>query len=158
MKIAIAADHQGIKLKEALRVFLLSLSHEVSDLGPEGEQSVDYTDYGFPVAEGVASGKWERGILICKTGIGMSIVANKVPGVRAALCMDEEIAKLSREHNDSNVLVLAAMRTDAEKAKRILKVWLEAGFLGERHGRRIGKIKSYERERSCANNKQDGQS
>jgi ribose 5-phosphate isomerase B len=153
MKIAIGADHRGVSLKAALKSYLLSLSHEVTDLGPEGDASVDYPDYGFPLAEGVASGKWDRGILICMTGIGMSIVANKVAGARAALCIDEEIAKLSREHNDSNVLVLSAMKTDPEKAKRVAKVWLDTKFLGERHERRIDKIKSYERERSCAKSK-----
>lgn len=140
MQIAIGSDHGGYKLKEEIKRYLEKKGYTYKDFGCNSEESCDYPDYGFPVSEAVAKGEYDRGILICKTGIGMSIIANKVKGIRAALCNTSEIAKKSREHNDANVLVLAAV-IDALK---IVDVWLNTNFLGGRHKRRLDKIKMYE--------------
>jgi ribose 5-phosphate isomerase B len=143
MKIIIGSDHAGFALKEALkRVF-----DGMTDVGTDSEDSVDYPDFGARVAHAISSGEFERGILICGSGVGMSIVANKFPGVRAALCTDTETARLSRMHNDANVLVLAGRRTDTDTAVAIVDVWLATPFEGERHARRLDKIRNIEEEK-----------
>ena len=118
---------------------------EVQDLGPEGKASVDYPDYAERVGEAVVSGKVDRGILICCSGLGMSIAANKVKGIRAALVESVESARLSRLHNDANILCLSALRTSEDTAREIVKVWLETGFEGGRHQRRVEKIGELEK-------------
>jgi ribose 5-phosphate isomerase B len=147
-KIIIGSDHAGFSLKEAIRPFLADMNLAVTDIGAYSTESVDYPDYGSQVAQRVASGEFERGILVCGSGVGMTIVANKYPLIRAVLCLDEETARLSREHNDANILVLAGRRTDLDKAKTIISVWLETAFAGERHQRRLDKIREIERQ-SC---------
>jgi len=144
MRIAIACDHGGYRLKEDLKNYLQELGHSPVDLGTHSEASVDYPDFGLKVAEGVARGDYPLGILICGTGIGMSIVANKVPGVRAALCTDTFMARCSREHNHANVLVLGERVIGPGLARDIVKIWLETEPGGERHQRRVEKIKAIE--------------
>jgi ribose 5-phosphate isomerase B len=144
MKIVIGSDHGGFELKEDLKNRLAEQKVEVLDLGTHSESSVDYPDIGSAVAERVSSGEFARGILICGTGIGMSIVANRFPGVRAALCHDLFTARLSREHNDSNLLVLGGRTTGKGLAQEILAVWLDTGFQGGRHERRLEKIHQLE--------------
>ena len=146
MKLAIGCDHGGFDLKEALVAYLREEGHEVKDFGSYDKNSIDYPDYVFPVAEGVARGEFERGIVICTTGIGVSIAANKVQGIRCALVTDEYSAKMTREHNDTNMLALGANVTTAVRAKGIVDIWLEEAFShGERHQRRIDKISAYEK-------------
>lgn len=145
MKIGIGSDHAGFELKEDLRRYLGEQNIEVEDFGTHDESSVDYPDIGVAVAEKVAGGELDRGILICGTGLGMSIVANRFAGVRATLCHDLYTASMSREHNDSNLLVLGGRLTGKGLAREILKVWLETAFQGGNHERRLGKIKSLER-------------
>lgn len=144
MKVVIASDHGGFRLKEEIVKQLESKNIEYEDYGAYSEESVDYPDYGQRVGEAVASGKFDRGIVICGTGIGISIAANKVPGVRAALCGDCFSAKASREHNNANVLALGERVTGVELAKMIVDIWLETEFLGGRHERRVGKIGTIE--------------
>ncbi len=144
MRIVIGADHGGFKLKEPLVKFLRAKGHAVKDMGTFSEESCDYPMIGYKVAKLVAARAYSRGILICKTGIGMSMVANKVRGVRAALCDKPDIARSSREHNDSNILVFAANIVTTGKAKKILEAWLMAKHLGARHARRVGQIKEIE--------------
>lgn len=146
MRIAIGCDHAGFLLKEELKAYLQALGHEVEDMGTHSLESVDYPDYARQVAEAVAQGKVERGIVICGTGIGSSIVANKVPGVRAALCHESYTARMSREHNDSNVLALGGRVLGVELAKEIVQVWLASEFQGGRHALRVEKIRTIERE------------
>ncbi|MCU0531731.1 MAG: ribose 5-phosphate isomerase B [Syntrophales bacterium] len=148
MNIIIGADHAGYALKEAVKAALSTAGCRLVDAGTRGEESVDYPDFGVLAAEGVSSGRFERGILVCGSGVGMAIVANKFPGVRAALCLDEETARLSRQHNDSNVLVLAGRKTDPDTAGRIARVWLETPFEGGRHQKRLDKIRELE-QRLC---------
>ncbi len=141
MKVAVGADHGGWSLKEHLKPFLDRLGHEVVDVGTFSAESVDYPDYGRSVADRVAGGEVERGIAVCTTGIGMSIVTNKVAGVRSALCHDARSAKFSRAHNDANVLALGGAVVTPEQAEEIVRIWLETPFEGvERHVRRVGKI------------------
>ncbi len=140
MKIAIGCDHAGFELKEDLRVYLRERGVEVLDLGtPEGAP-VDYPEIGMAVAERVSTGAIPRGILICGTGIGMSVVANRFRGVRATLCHDLYTARMSREHNDSNVLVLGGRLLGKGIAREIVGIWLEAEFLGGNHQRRLDQI------------------
>ena len=146
MKIAIASDHAGYKLKEYLRKILEKEGYEVADLGTYSSESVDYPDYATKLAKLVSKNLVEKGILICGTGIGMSIAANKFPGVRAAVCWSEETAALSRRHNDANILCLGGRVLKPEKAAKILKIWLSTEFEGGRHFRRIQKIKKIEEE------------
>jgi len=148
VNIIIGADHAGYALKEAVKDALSAAGCRLVDAGTRGEESVDYPDYGVLAAEGVSSGRFERGILVCGSGVGMAIVANKFPGVRAALCLDEETARLSRQHNDSNVLVLAGRKTDPDTAGRIVRAWLETPFEGGRHQKRLDKIRELE-QRLC---------
>jgi ribose 5-phosphate isomerase B len=142
MKIAIGSDHgKGFELKEKMIAFLKEKGYEVEDKGTYTPESCDYPDFARPVAEDVAAGKADKGIVICTTGIGVSITANKVKGIRCALCFNEEMAELTRLHNDSNVLALRAAVVSEEMAKKIAMIWLTTEFSGEeRHARRIRKI------------------
>lgn len=137
MKIAIGCDHAGYELKETVKDKLTSEGYELIDLGTNSSESVDYPIYGRAVGEKVASGECDKGIAICGTGIGISISCNKVKGVRAALCNTEHLAKMSREHNDANVLCLGAREIDKELALKIVDKWLSTDFLGGKHLRRI---------------------
>ncbi len=151
MKISIGSDHGGLALKSGITAFLKKKGMDVLDFGAHSKESCDYPDYAVKVAESVASGSTDLGILICKTGIGMSIAANKVPGIRAALCKDKETARLSREHNGANVLALDGS-LDEETTLGIVETWIASGFSsGEdnrRHTRRIEKINEIERKYS----------
>lgn len=144
MKIAVGSDHRGFTLKAHLIEMLSREGHEVLDLGCQGTEAVDYPDYAFRVGETVASGGAERGILVCGSGIGMSIAANKVHGVRAALCCSVEDARMTRRHNDSNVLALSERGLGDPKTEEIIRVWLSTPFEGGRHARRVEKIRAYE--------------
>jgi len=144
-KILIAADHGGFALKENLKPYLKRKGFSVQDLGTFSEERCDYPEFAYQLASKVAQGKFKRGILICKSGIGDSIVANRVPGVRAALCHNEKCSRLSREHNDSNVLVLAALFVKPGLARKITDIWLKTKFKGGRHKRRLNQIKEIER-------------
>jgi ribose 5-phosphate isomerase B len=144
MKIAIGTDHGGFELKEHVKKFLQDRGFEVTDLGTNSTESVDYPEYALKVAEAVATGQVKRGVLICGTGIGMCITANKVKGVRAALCPDVFSAKMSREHNDANILCLGGRTLKKELALDILETWLNSNFEGGRHQRRIDQISEYE--------------
>jgi ribose 5-phosphate isomerase B len=143
-KIIVGADHGGFKLKEEVRAYLGRKGFSVTDAGTYSPESCDYPDSAFEVANGVSTGAYKRGILICKSGVGDSIVANKFPGVRAALCGAVVCARLSREHNDSNILVLGSAFTDTATSKRMVDIWLKTPFAGGRHKRRIDKIKKIE--------------
>jgi ribose 5-phosphate isomerase B len=144
MKIAIGSDHRGIDAKRRIAALLRTLGHEVQDVGPENPDSVDYPDYAFQVAKAVSAKFVDRGILICGTGIGMCIAANKVPGVRAAPCHDSITAEMSRRHNDANVLCLSADLLGEELIERMVRIWLETDFEGGRHARRVEKITRFE--------------
>jgi ribose 5-phosphate isomerase B len=147
--IVIASDHAGVALKnQVIRLVQEKLGYEVKDLGTFSEDSVDYPDYGMLVGKAVSGGEAERGILICGTGIGMSIIANKFPGVRAALCHNEVTARLSREHNDANVLVMGERILGTAVALDLVKVWFETAFEGGRHQRRLDKIRAIEEEQN----------
>ena len=152
MKIALGADHAGFELKEKIKQYLLEKGITVDDRGTYSPQSVDYPDYAFRVAEEVAAGKAESGILVCGSGIGMSIAANKVHGVRAAHVTSEMEAQLSREHNDANVLAVGGRVLDEGTARKIVERWLSTGFAGGRHQQRVEKITAIEREESPAAN------
>lgn len=140
MKIAIGADHAGYELKEHVKVLVRAEGHDVEDFGTNDSRSVDFPDYGFAVAEHVAAGNADRGILVCGTGIGMSVTANRVRGVRAALVYDLFGAEMSRRHTDANILVLAGRMTGKGLAEEIVRTWLATPFEGERHKRRIDKM------------------
>ncbi len=144
MKIAVGCDHAGFGLKEEIIGLLRDLGLEFVDCGTNGTQSVDYPDFGEKVSGLVSSGKVERGILICGTGIGMSMVANKFPNVRAALCNDLFSAKMSRLHNDANVLVLGGRVIGKDLAYEIIRTWMTTPFEGDRHMRRLNKIRKIE--------------
>ena len=146
MRIGLGCDHGGFELKEELRRYLRSIGEDPVDVGVFDQESVDYPDFGIQIAQQVSNGGLERGILICGTGIGMSIVANKFPGVRAAVVHDLYTARFSREHNDTNVLVLGGRIVGKELAKEIVHVWLRAAFAGGRHKRRLEKIEILEKE------------
>ena len=139
-KIAIASDHGGFDLKESIIAHLLNTGWEVDDLGPHSRDSVDYPDYGVKLVEEVAEKKVDRGIVICGTGIGMSIVVNRFPGIRGTLCSDLFTAKLCREHNDSNILVMGGRVIGKGLAAEIVNTWLNTPFEGGRHQRRLDKI------------------
>ena len=142
--IALGCDHGGFDLKLALVDYLRSKGLAVRDFGAHGRESVDYPDYGKEVSRSVALGEAERGVLVCTSGIGMSIIANKFPNVRAALVHDIEGARSSREHNDANILVLGGAKTDALLARQIIETWLATPFSGGRHQRRVDKIRQIE--------------
>lgn len=143
-KIAIASDHRGVALKKILIDSLTEKGYAVKDFGPQSDESVDYPDFAVKAAESVAKGESDSGIVICNSGIGMSISANKVKGIRAALCHDLESAKASRQHNNANVLALGAAVVPGGLAKEIALTWLTTPFEGGRHEKRVGKISSYE--------------
>ncbi len=145
MRIALGSDHAGFGLKEALKQLLVEPTLDVEDFGAPSDASVDYPDFAAPVARAVASGRCDRGILICGTGIGMAMAANKVPGVRAAVAGDLDSARLSREHNDANVLALGARSTTSDLACAIVRAFLETAFAGGRHERRVHKIADLDR-------------
>ncbi|HEU4962414.1 MAG TPA: ribose 5-phosphate isomerase B [Bacilli bacterium] len=144
MKIAIAADHGGYLLKEQVKKKLEAMNLEFHDFGTDSEESVDYPDYGIKVAEAVAGGEYDRGILICGTGLGMMIVANKVPGIRCALLHDTFSAKATREHNDANVMAMGARVIGPGLAEDIVELWLTTDFSGGRHQKRLDKIGAIE--------------
>lgn len=143
-RIAIGADHAGRALKEEILVFLRDAGYSVEDMGTYGDESVDYPDYALKVARAVATGAADLGILICGTGIGMSIAANKVRGVRAAVATDCYMARMAREHNDANILCLGGRVVGAGLALDIVQTFLQSRFAGGRHVRRIGKIRAAE--------------
>lgn len=152
MKIAIGADHGGFELKESLKPFLVKLGHKVKDFGCYSPEPCDYPKYGYKVAKAVseirrggAGRRFERGVLICKSGVGISIVANKVKGIRAAIVNDRETAQLSRLHNDANVIIFGANFVKEARAKQFLSIWLKTPFEGGRHLRRVKQIERIER-------------
>jgi|ERR1035437_4238553 ribose 5-phosphate isomerase B len=149
MKIALASDHAGYVEKEDLKRTLDELGIQYTDMGTTSTEPVDYPDFARKAAEAVASGEYDQGLLVCGSGTGMAIAANKVPGIRAAVAWNEEIARLAREHNDANVLSLAARYTPPEKLKDIVKAWFAAGFDGGRHQPRVDKITQIEKEDLC---------
>ncbi len=142
--ILIASDHAGFTLKEKLKPYLKKAGFQIRDLGTHSKERCDYPEFAYNLARLVSGEKYKRGILICKSGIGNSILANRFPGVRAALCYNVRAAKLSREHNDSNVLALGAAFVNEGLAKRITSVWLKTEFLGGRYARRLNQIKKIE--------------
>ncbi|WP_457680983.1 ribose 5-phosphate isomerase B [Thermovibrio sp.] len=145
MKVALACDHGGFKLKEVIKSYLEELGVEYVDYGTYSEESVDYPDFAYRAARAIVNKEADRGIFICGTGIGISIAANKVRGIRAALCYNVYAAEMSRHHNDANVLCLGGRVLGEELAKRIVKAWLETPFDGGRHLRRIKKIEEIEK-------------
>ena len=147
MRVALGADHAGVHLKDAVRSLLEDRGIEVHDFGTVGDASVDYPDYAAQVGRAVADGEADRGILACGTGLGMAIAANKIDGVRAAPVVDLESARLSREHNDANILALGARVTPPDMALQIVSTFLDTPFAGGRHQRRIDKITALEHER-----------
>lgn len=144
MKIAVGSDHRGYQVKNKILSLIEDLGHEGIDFGPQSAESVDYPDVGAKVAQAVSQAQSERGILICGTGIGMCIVANKFPGVRAASCHDDLTAEMSRRHNDANVLCLSADLLGERLVTRMVEIWLTTEFEGGRHARRLEKISQYE--------------
>ena len=147
MKIALGADHAGVSLKNEVKRVLAELRFTVTDFGTKSDKAVDYPDFAWPVSKAVATGTHDRGILICGSGVGMAMAANKIAGVRAANILDIKSAQLSREHNDVNVLALGARVTTTPIALEIVKVFLNTSFLWGRHERRIAKIAELERRR-----------
>src|SRR2546430_11244544 len=142
--VAVGADHAGFLLKQHLKEWLVAEGHRVVDAGTNSSDSVDYPDYAAAVARAVSAGEAERGLLVCGTGIGMVIAANKVPGIRAGVCGDVETARLSRQHNDLNVLALAGRTTSLGHAIAIVRTWFETPFQGGRHQRRLTKVAGLE--------------
>ena len=149
MVIALGSDHGGYALKQAMMEHLRKSGVEYKDFGVFGNESADYPDIAVQVAEAVARGEHEKAVLFCGTGIGVSIAANKVPGIRAANCHDVFSAQMSREHNDANILTMGERVIGPELAAQILDVWLSSEFTGGRHSRRVDKISSYEQGRKC---------
>jgi len=145
-KIALAADHAGYEDKEKIKKTLDELGVEYEDMGTNSTESVDYPDYAKKAAEAVARGEYDQGLLVCGSGTGMAIAANKVPGIRAAVAWNEEIARLARQHNDANVLSLAARFTSPEELDKIVRAWIAADFEGGRHERRVKEIEAIEKE------------
>lgn len=145
--VALGSDHAGFPLKEDLKVWLIANAYDVVDLGTQSAEPVDYPDYAAAVGGAVIAGKADRGVLICGTGIGMAMAANKVPGVRAAACSDAYTARMSREHNDANILAIGARITSRDAAIEILETWLGAEFAAGRHARRVDKIIELDRAR-----------
>ena len=145
MKISLGSDHRGFYTKERIKGLLTDMQHKVVDYGADSDASSDYPDYAIPVCLSVARGETERGILLCGTGIGTTIVANKIAGIRAALCHDELTADMSRRHNDANVLCLPADLIGDELIRRMIEAWLNTPFEGGRHARRVKKVMEAER-------------
>lgn len=148
MKIGIGSDHGGCNLKREVVDFLQKRDYEVIDFGTSGKDSVDYPDYGLKVAEAIKRGECDRGIVICGTGLGISISANKVPGIRAAVCTNSYMARMSREHNDANILALGERVVGLDLALDIVDSWLKAEFQGGRHAARVDKIGEIEKKYS----------
>ncbi len=148
MKLAIGSDHVGIELKTIIIDYVKELGYEIEDFGPFSKERADYPRYGSTVAKEVALGSFDGGILICGTGIGISIAANKVPGIRAAVCSEPYSAKLSKEHNNTNIIAFGSRVVGMELAKMIVKAWLDAKFEGGRHANRIKMISEIETQRS----------
>jgi ribose 5-phosphate isomerase B len=146
-RIAIGSDHAGYEAKERAKQALASLGAEVVDEGTQGSESVDYPDFGAAVGRAVASGEVERGVLICGSGIGIAIAANKIAGVRAAVCWNEETARLARQHNDANVVCLGARFIDPDLAARMIRVFMETEFDGGRHQQRVDKLTKLDEKR-----------
>ncbi len=144
MNVAVCSDHRGYRAKECIKTLLQRAGHQVHDFGCNEPSSCDYPDWAIPASQSIAAGKAEAGIMFCGTGIGMSITANKVRGIRAALCHDELTAELARKHNDANVLCLPADLIGEELMKRVVEVWLNTPFAGGRHSRRNAKITQFE--------------
>jgi ribose 5-phosphate isomerase B len=144
MKIALGADHAGWRLKDQLAESLRAAGHEIVDFGTNDAASTDYPDYAGAVAHSIARGEAERGILVCSTGVGMSIAANKVAGIRAALALNADAVRLTREHNDANILALGAKYTSFDEAAQWVGLFLETAFKGGRHERRIEKVRALE--------------
>lgn len=140
MKLSIAADHRGFAAKERIRVFLLELGHEVQDFGTDSTEPCDYPDFAYPAAKAVAEGQAERGIFFCATGLGVSIAANKVDGVRSALCHDELTVDMARRHLDANILCLPADLLNGQQMTKMVRIFLETSFDGGRHLHRISKL------------------
>lgn len=145
MKIVLGSDHAGFSLKETIKEHLSSQGYEIIDCGTDSEESVDYPDFGAKVAKTICDGVCEKGILVCGTGIGISIAANKLPGIRAAVCHDLFTAQASREHNDANILAMGARVLDPSLALEMVDLWLSTPFSGGRHQRRIDKISALEK-------------
>ena len=146
MKIVIGSDHRGVEVKRRLVPVIRSMGHEVLDIGADGAESVDYPDYAYEVSKRVGHAEMDRGILICGTGLGMCMAANKVRGVRAAACQDVITAELSRRHNDANVLCLSADLLGEDQMLQMIRIWLDTQFEGGRHARRVEKIAKIEAE------------
>jgi ribose 5-phosphate isomerase B len=144
MKVAVGSDHRGFKSKEVIKSIVTQLGHEFIDMGAEGDTPIDYPDIAYAAAISVSKEEVDRAILICATGIGMSIAANKIEGIRAALCHDAFSAVVSREHNDSNVLCISADQIGDVALRKMVESWLTSDFIGGRHLRRINKISSIE--------------
>lgn len=149
MRVALASDHRGYRAKEQIKLMLREAGHAVIDHGCDGPASCDYPDLALAGARSVSRGEADRGIFLCGTGIGMSMTANKVKGIRAALCHDELTAQMSRKHNDSNVLCLPADLVGDELIRRIVDIWLKTEYEGGRHDRRLQKIADYEEHGRC---------
>lgn len=147
MKVAIASDHAGFAVKESLKPLLESMGYEVADLGATSTDSVDYPDYAAAVAHAVERSEAEQGVLVCGSGTGMAITANKVPGIRAAVAWNAEIARLAREHNNANVLAIGARTTPEGTIPDIVKAWFDTKFAGGRHQERVEKIAQIETEK-----------
>ena len=145
--IALGSDHAAFEFKEEIKKYLLDKGLDVKDFGTHSIERIDYCDYGFKVGEAVASGECEKGMLFCGSGIGISISANKVKGIRAVVCSEPYSAKLSREHNDTNILALGARVVGIDLAKMIIDIWIDTKFEGGRHSGRIQKISNYEQNR-----------
>lgn len=139
-KIALTSDHAGFPLKEKVLAYLIKEKYEVKDFGCSSEEAVDYPDFGHPLANAVSAGEFECGISICGTGNGINMVVNKHPGIRSALCWNEEICRLSRAHNDANILALPGWFISESEALLIIRTFLTTSFEGGRHARRVGKI------------------
>jgi ribose 5-phosphate isomerase B len=140
MKVAVGSDHRGFDAKQQTKAIISHMGHECIDFGTDGTQPVDYPDLAYIVSKAVSEGQADRAILICATGLGMSIAANKVKGIRAALCHDELSAQISRDHNDTNVLCLSGDQVGEVLLRKIVEAWLSTPFSGGRHQRRVGKI------------------
>ena len=148
MKILVACDHRGVKASKQVKAMIAQLNHECVDFGCDNEQPVDYPDIAYLAAKAIAEQQADRAILICGTGIGMSITANKVKGIRAALCFDELNAKISRQHNDANILCLSGDLLGDSALRKIVETWLSTAFVGGRHQRRVNKIRAIEEGRN----------
>ena len=147
MNVALASDHAGWERKEQARALVAALGHSAQDFGCSDAESCDYPDSAVPAVRAIGAGSCERAILICGTGIGMSILANKIRGIRAALCYNTSTAKVSRSHNNSNVLCLGARELSGEAIEEIIRTWLDTPFSGGRHQRRLNKVMAIEEER-----------